>query len=79
MAERTCERLEAALDDMMVVLAIEIFDVQRQAGILREGLEPFLEQLGIHKGKPRVVRQRNDALLKQLKVTLNLLLIAAKA
>ena len=47
-AQRAGETLEAALDDMVVVLAVEILDVQRQAGILREGLEPFLEQLGVH-------------------------------
>ncbi len=33
---------------MMVVFAIKVFDVQRNAGILRERLEPLAEQFGIH-------------------------------
>jgi hypothetical protein len=32
----------------VVVLAVEVLDVQRQAAGLGEGLEPFLEQLGVH-------------------------------
>ena len=28
--------------------AVEVLDVQAEAGILGKGLEPFLEQLGIH-------------------------------
>src|ERR1700691_2066743 len=40
--------LEAGLDNMVRVAAINVFDVQADAGILREGLEPFLEQLGVH-------------------------------
>ena len=32
----------------MAVLAVEILDVQTDAGVLRKGLEPLLEQLGIH-------------------------------
>ncbi len=33
---------------MVVVLAIEILDVQRDAGILGERLEPLAEKLGVH-------------------------------
>ena len=33
---------------MVIVLAVQGFDMQGQARGLREGLEPFLEQLGIH-------------------------------
>src|SRR5438270_11375745 len=40
--------LEAALDDVVVVLAVQIFDVQRDPGRLGEGLEPLLEEFGVH-------------------------------
>ena len=40
--------LKQEFDDVVVVLAVEVLDVQRDAGRLREGLEPFLEQLGVH-------------------------------
>src|SRR3546814_10375903 len=33
---------------MVVVLAVQILDMQGDAGILGERLEPFLKQLGIH-------------------------------
>src|SRR6266478_3560900 len=33
---------------MVIVLAVDILDVQCQAGRLGEGLEPFLEQFGVH-------------------------------
>ena len=46
--ERPCEPLEARLRDVMIVLAVEAFDVQRDAGVHRERLEPLAEQLGIH-------------------------------
>ena len=46
--QRSRQTLETGLDDMMAVLGIEIFDMQADAGILGEGLEPFLEQLGVH-------------------------------
>ena len=36
---------------MMIVLAIERLDMQGQPGGLREGLEPFLEQLGVHRAE----------------------------
>src|SRR6476659_2135567 len=48
LAERTCERLIAGLGEMVAVLAIERFNMQRDAGMLGEGLEPFAEQLGVH-------------------------------
>src|SRR4051794_19229302 len=47
-AQRAGQRLVAAFHDMVIVLTIEVFHVQRHAGGLREGLEPFLEQLGVH-------------------------------
>ena len=47
-AQRAREALEAAFDDMVVVLAVLVPDVQREAADLGEGLEPFLEQLGVH-------------------------------
>ena len=40
--------LKHDFDDVVVVLAVEVLDVQRHAGRLREGLEPLLEQLGVH-------------------------------
>lgn len=36
---------------MVVVAAIEIFDVQRQAAVLREGLEKLAEEFRIHLAK----------------------------
>src|SRR3546814_7143735 len=33
---------------MVVVGAVEVLHVQRQAGVLGKGLKPLLEQLGIH-------------------------------
>src|SRR5262249_40118071 len=41
------ETLEAALDDVMAVLAINALDMQGQPGMLRESTEPLLEQLAI--------------------------------
>src|SRR5947209_9625502 len=38
----------SALDDMVVVLAVMVPHVQREATELGERLEPFLEQLGVH-------------------------------
>src|SRR6476620_9920411 len=48
LAERTCERLIAGLGDVVAVLAIERLDMQRDAGMLGEGLEPLAEQFGVH-------------------------------
>src|SRR6476620_11510498 len=48
LAERTCERLIAGLGDVVAVLAIERLDMQRDAGMLGEGLEPHAEQFGVH-------------------------------
>ena len=33
---------------MVVVLTVQVLDVERHAGRLGEGLEPFLEQFGVH-------------------------------
>src|SRR5712691_12228839 len=43
-----CQPLEARFDDMVIVLAVDILDVQREAGRLGKGLEPFLEQFSVH-------------------------------
>src|SRR5258706_11669728 len=48
LAQRARQTLEARFDDVMVVLAVQILDMQRDAGLLRERLEPLLEQLGVH-------------------------------
>ena len=40
--------LEACLGDVVAVDAVQRCDVQRNAGILRERLEPLAEQLGVH-------------------------------
>ena len=43
MAQRPREALVAGLGDVMVVLAVAGLDVQREAGVLREGVEPLAE------------------------------------
>ena len=48
LAQRARQRLEAGLGDVVAVLAVEVLDVQRDAGVLGEGLEPLAEQLGVH-------------------------------
>src|SRR6202045_4756073 len=48
LTQRACQPLEAGFDDVVVILAVKVFDVQRDAGRLREGLEPLLEQFGVH-------------------------------
>src|SRR5436853_4400194 len=53
LTQRACQPLEAAFDDVVVVLAVEVFDVQGHTGRLREGLEPFLEKFGVHFAKLR--------------------------
>src|SRR5689334_21667623 len=40
--------LEAALDDVVAVVSVEIFDVQADPRVLRKRLEPLLEEFGIH-------------------------------
>ena len=46
-AERAGQRLEAGLGDVVVVLAVEVLDVEREAAVLGEGLEELAEQLGV--------------------------------
>src|SRR3954466_3049329 len=48
-AQRARKALEAGLRDVVVVGAVECFDVQRDAGIHRKGLEPLLHQFGIER------------------------------
>ncbi len=50
--QRAGEALESALGDVMIVLAVQRFDVQRDSSSLREGMEPVLEHLGIHLAEP---------------------------
>src|SRR3569833_298545 len=40
LAQRAREPLEAGLHDVVAVLAVQILDVQGDAGVLRKGLEP---------------------------------------
>lgn len=47
LAQCAGERLIAALDNMMVVRTIEIFDMQRNARRRRKTVEPVLDQLGV--------------------------------
>src|SRR5205814_48336 len=46
-SQRAGEPLEAALDDVMAVLAVDILDMQGQPRLLGKGAEPFLEQFAI--------------------------------
>ena len=46
-AQHARYRLEAGLGDVVVVLAIEVDDVQRQPGVLGERLKELLEELGV--------------------------------
>ena len=46
-AQATRQTFIAALDDMVVVHAIEVLDMQRGARLLCEGLEPLTKELGI--------------------------------
>src|SRR5579863_7757701 len=46
--QRACQPLEAGFDDMVIVLAVDILDVQRETRRLGKGLEPLLEQFGVH-------------------------------
>src|SRR5260370_38891016 len=48
LAQCACQPLEAGFDDVVVVLAVDVFDVQGDPGRLREGLKPLLEQFGVH-------------------------------
>src|SRR5215472_16660228 len=52
--ESASESLVAGLDDVMVVVAVDVLDVQRDTRRLREGLEPFLEELGVHLAELRL-------------------------
>ena len=40
--------LKQRFDDVVIVLAVEILDMQGHPGRLGKGLKPFLEQLGVH-------------------------------
>ena len=55
---RTRQRLEARFRDMVIVAAIQCFDMQRDPGIHRESLKPFLHQFGVERDH----RQRPDVL-----------------
>jgi hypothetical protein len=46
-AQHPRHRLEAGLGDVVAVGAVEIGDMQRDAGILGESLEEFAHQLGV--------------------------------
>src|SRR5690349_13982256 len=46
--QRACRALEARLYDVVAVLAVDGLDVQTDAGVLRQRLEPLAEQLGVH-------------------------------
>src|SRR5690606_20315448 len=46
-AQHACDSLEARLRDMMVVRAVDVLDMQRDAGVLGERLEEFAHQLGV--------------------------------
>src|SRR5207237_2531751 len=48
LAQGAGEAFEARFDDVVIVLAVKVLDVQREPGRLSESLKPFLEQLGIH-------------------------------
>jgi hypothetical protein len=45
--QRTGQGLVAALDNMVIVRTIEIFDMQRNVGAGRKTVEPMLDQLGV--------------------------------
>src|SRR5258705_6521552 len=55
-AQRPRQPLEARLRDVVIVRAIERLDMQRDAGIHREGVKPLLDQLGIE-GADLVARE----------------------
>jgi hypothetical protein len=46
--------LERALDDVMIVLAVQRLDVQRDPALWRKAVEPVLEHLGVHLAEPRL-------------------------
>jgi ATP-dependent HslUV protease, peptidase subunit HslV len=48
LTERPGERFIAGLGDVVAILAVERLDMQREPGVLREGLEPLAEQLSVH-------------------------------
>src|ERR1700731_2649713 len=48
LTQRACQPLETGFDDVVIILAVEILDVEGHAGRLRKGLEPLLEQFGVH-------------------------------
>src|SRR5580692_4793429 len=48
LAERAGQRLEPALGDVVAVLAVESLQMHAGAGVHRERVVKFLEQLGVH-------------------------------
>src|SRR5262245_48232207 len=48
-AQRARQSLEARFRDVVVVAAVQRLDMQRDACIHREGLEPLLHQLGVER------------------------------
>ena len=53
LAQRTGQGLEAAFDNMVVVCAVEVFNMQRDTGAGRKAVEPMFNQLGIPFAKAR--------------------------
>src|SRR3546814_11734823 len=68
LAQCARERLIHAFGDVMIILAIQHFDVQRDPRRLRDAVEPVREHLGVHLAEPRLrkggfidaVRARSD-------------------
>src|SRR3546814_1158687 len=54
LAQCARERLIHAFGDVMIILAIQHFDVQRDPRRLREAVEPVREHLGVHLAEPRL-------------------------
>ena len=52
-AQHTRDGLEARLRDMMVVGAVDVLDMQRDAGVLGERVEEFTHQFGIERADLR--------------------------
>src|SRR5581483_3226511 len=52
-AECAGERLEAGFGNVVVVAAVEVLDMQRDAGIGRQRLKELAEQFGVEIADPR--------------------------